>query len=105
MARELFMLMLRTNLMFFYFEGEALMLYYNYKSYITCLFRDSHTVFHYVGLYYHLSKRASGIRYVFIGKPTNQRPRYIYSTSLKPFLRGKHVESGILCNSEFTYLS
>ncbi|KAH6804725.1 peroxin 10 [Perilla frutescens var. frutescens] len=47
-ARELFMLVLRTNLMFFYFEG----------------------------LYYHLSKRASGIRYVFIGKPTNQRPRY-----------------------------
>lgn len=47
-GRELFMLLLRTNLMFFYFEG----------------------------LYYHLSKRASGIRYVFIGKPTNQRPRY-----------------------------
>ncbi|KAL8497122.1 hypothetical protein ACS0TY_020702 [Phlomoides rotata] len=48
MARECFMLILRTNLMYFYFEG----------------------------LYYHLSKRASGIRYVFIGKPTNQRPRY-----------------------------
>ncbi|PIN01414.1 putative E3 ubiquitin ligase, integral peroxisomal membrane protein [Handroanthus impetiginosus] len=48
LARECFMLVLRTNLMFFYFEG----------------------------LYYHLSKRAAGIRYVFIGKPTNQRPRY-----------------------------
>ncbi|XP_051151356.1 peroxisome biogenesis factor 10 [Andrographis paniculata] len=47
-AREFLMLALRTNLMFFYFEG----------------------------IYYHLSKRASGIRYVFIGKPTNQRPRY-----------------------------
>ncbi|KAL6523953.1 peroxisome biogenesis factor 10 [Orobanche minor] len=47
-ARECFMLVLRTNLMFFYFEG----------------------------LYYHLPKRAAGIRYVFIGKPTNQRPRY-----------------------------
>ncbi|KAL0311829.1 UNVERIFIED_CONTAM: 40S ribosomal protein S3-2 [Sesamum radiatum] len=47
-ARECFMLVLRANLMFFYFEG----------------------------LYYHLSKRVAGIRYVFIGKPTNQRPRY-----------------------------
>lgn len=28
-----------------------------------------------VGLYYHLPKRAAGIRYVFIGKPINQRPR------------------------------
>ncbi|KAF9606638.1 hypothetical protein IFM89_027371 [Coptis chinensis] len=27
-------------------------------------------------LYYHISKRAAGIRYVFIGKPLNQRPRY-----------------------------
>ncbi|URD77762.1 Pex2 / Pex12 amino terminal region [Musa troglodytarum] len=47
-ARELLQLALRTNLMFFYFEG----------------------------LYYHVSKRAAGIRYVFIGKPSNQRPRY-----------------------------
>ncbi|KAL7121836.1 hypothetical protein ACP275_01G008600 [Erythranthe tilingii] len=47
-AREFFTLILRTNLMFFYFEG----------------------------LYYHLSKRAAGVRYVFIGKPNNQRPRY-----------------------------
>uniref|UniRef100_A0A2P2K087 RING-type E3 ubiquitin transferase n=1 Tax=Rhizophora mucronata TaxID=61149 RepID=A0A2P2K087_RHIMU len=47
-ARELLQLILRTNLMFFYFEG----------------------------LYYHISKRAAGIRYVFIGKPLNQRPRY-----------------------------
>lgn len=29
-----------------------------------------------IGLYYHLPKRAAGIRYVFIGKPMNQRPRY-----------------------------
>ncbi|KAJ4708962.1 Peroxisome biogenesis factor 10 [Melia azedarach] len=48
LAREFFLLVLRANLMFFYFEG----------------------------LYYHISKRAAGIRYVFIGKPTNQRPRY-----------------------------
>ncbi|XP_050219004.1 peroxisome biogenesis factor 10 [Mercurialis annua] len=47
-VREFLQLLLRTNLMFFYFEG----------------------------LYYHISKRASGIRYDFIGKPSNQRPRY-----------------------------
>ncbi|XP_057524301.1 peroxisome biogenesis factor 10 isoform X2 [Amaranthus tricolor] len=48
LAREFLQLILRTNLMFFYFEG----------------------------LYYHISKRASGIRYMFIGKSSNQRPRY-----------------------------
>ncbi|GLT25623.1 hypothetical protein SLA2020_007430 [Shorea laevis] len=48
MAREVLQLVLRANLMFFYFEG----------------------------LYYHISKRTAGIRYVFIGKPSNQRPRY-----------------------------
>lgn len=48
LAREFFMLILRANLMFFYFEG----------------------------LYYHISKRVAGIRYVFIGKSTGQRPRY-----------------------------
>ncbi|CAL5420684.1 unnamed protein product [Camellia sinensis] len=47
LAREFLQLVLRTNLMFFYFEG----------------------------LYYHISKRAAGIRYVFIGKQMNQRPR------------------------------
>ncbi|XP_027331402.1 peroxisome biogenesis factor 10 [Abrus precatorius] len=47
-VRELLQLVLRANLMFFYFEG----------------------------LYYHISKRAAGIRYVFIGKASNQRPRY-----------------------------
>ncbi|KAH0759303.1 hypothetical protein KY290_022796 [Solanum tuberosum] len=48
LAREILQLVIRTNLMFFYFEG----------------------------LYYHISKRAAGIHYVFIGKPMNQRPRY-----------------------------
>uniref|UniRef100_A0A0D3GTE0 RING-type E3 ubiquitin transferase n=1 Tax=Oryza barthii TaxID=65489 RepID=A0A0D3GTE0_9ORYZ len=47
-AQDFIQLTIRTNLMFFYFEG----------------------------LYYHLPKRAAGIRYVFIGKPLNQRPRY-----------------------------
>ncbi|KAL5786429.1 hypothetical protein ACOSQ2_008821 [Xanthoceras sorbifolium] len=47
-AREFLQLVLRANLMLFYFEG----------------------------LYYHISKRAAGIHYVFIGKPMNQRPRY-----------------------------
>ncbi|PPR97044.1 hypothetical protein GOBAR_AA23609 [Gossypium barbadense] len=47
-AREFLQWVLRANLMFFYFEG----------------------------FYYHISKRAAGIRYVFIGKPSNQRPRY-----------------------------
>ncbi|VVB09064.1 unnamed protein product [Arabis nemorensis] len=47
-AREVLQLVLRANLMLFYFEG----------------------------LYYHISKRASGVRYVFIGKQMNQRPRY-----------------------------
>ncbi|KAL4195849.1 hypothetical protein AMTRI_Chr04g243170 [Amborella trichopoda] len=47
-AREVSQLVLRANLMLFYFEG----------------------------LYYHMSKRAAGIRYVFIGKPLHQRPRY-----------------------------
>ncbi|XP_058205845.1 peroxisome biogenesis factor 10 isoform X2 [Rhododendron vialii] len=48
LAREFLQVVLRTNLMFFYFEG----------------------------LYYHISKRAAGIRYLFIGKQVNQRPRY-----------------------------
>lgn len=47
-TREVLQLILRANLMFFYFEG----------------------------LYYHISKRTAGIRYIFIGKQTNQRPRY-----------------------------
>ncbi|XP_047169099.1 peroxisome biogenesis factor 10 isoform X2 [Vigna umbellata] len=47
-VREFLQLALRANLMLFYFEG----------------------------LYYHISKRAAGIRYVFIGKASNQRPRY-----------------------------
>ncbi|KAH1203821.1 Peroxisome biogenesis factor 10 [Glycine max] len=47
-VRELLQLVLRANLMLFYFEG----------------------------LYYHIPKRAASIRYVFIGKASNQRPRY-----------------------------
>ncbi|KAK9131353.1 hypothetical protein Sjap_011840 [Stephania japonica] len=47
LAREILQFVLRANLMLFYFEG----------------------------FYYHISKRAAGIRYVFIGKPLNQRPR------------------------------
>ncbi|XP_006658799.2 peroxisome biogenesis factor 10 [Oryza brachyantha] len=47
-AQDFIQLSIRANLMLFYFEG----------------------------LYYHLPKRAAGIRYVFIGKPMNQRPRY-----------------------------
>uniref|UniRef100_A0ACD5YRP2 Uncharacterized protein n=1 Tax=Avena sativa TaxID=4498 RepID=A0ACD5YRP2_AVESA len=48
LGQDFIQLAMRTNLMFFYFEG----------------------------LYYHLSKRGAGIHYVFIGKPMNQRPRY-----------------------------
>jgi peroxin-10 len=33
-------------------------------------------LFYFEGFYYHISKRASGVRYVFIGKQLNQRPRY-----------------------------
>ncbi|KAF6157089.1 hypothetical protein GIB67_041550 [Kingdonia uniflora] len=39
-----------------------------------------------VCMYYHISKRAAGIRYVFLGKPLNQRPSYT-------FLR--HTERGL----------
>jgi hypothetical protein len=28
------------------------------------------------GLYYHIGKRAAGIRYIYTGKPSQQRPRY-----------------------------
>ncbi|KAI8562472.1 hypothetical protein RHMOL_Rhmol03G0039400 [Rhododendron molle] len=48
LALEFLQVVLRTNFVFFYFEG----------------------------LYYHISKRAAGIRYLFIGKQVNQRPRY-----------------------------
>uniref|UniRef100_N1QRC9 RING-type E3 ubiquitin transferase n=1 Tax=Aegilops tauschii TaxID=37682 RepID=N1QRC9_AEGTA len=47
LGQDFIQLAIRTNLMFFYFEG----------------------------LYYHFSKRGAGIHYVFIGKPMNQRPR------------------------------
>ncbi|KAI8562473.1 hypothetical protein RHMOL_Rhmol03G0039400 [Rhododendron molle] len=47
LALEFLQVVLRTNFVFFYFEG----------------------------LYYHISKRAAGIRYLFIGKQVNQRPR------------------------------
>lgn len=41
----------------------------------------------FVGLYYHISKRAAGIRYVFIGKASNQRPRYHVLKLYKIFLK------------------
>ncbi|XP_057849089.1 peroxisome biogenesis factor 10 isoform X2 [Cryptomeria japonica] len=47
-VREASQLVIRTNLMLFYFEG----------------------------LYYHIAKRAAGIRYVFIGRPLPQKHRY-----------------------------
>uniref|UniRef100_A0A0E0HQI6 Uncharacterized protein n=1 Tax=Oryza nivara TaxID=4536 RepID=A0A0E0HQI6_ORYNI len=43
------------------------------------------------GLYYHLPKRAAGIRYVFIGKPMIQRPSYVFSV-LKGFEEQVTVE-------------
>lgn len=75
-VREFLQLVLRANLMFFYFEGDFS------GSNIAVPFRlgiewklYSHFFFFFSGLYYHISKRTAGIRYVFIGKPTNQRPR------------------------------
>ncbi|KAL3688505.1 hypothetical protein R1sor_014814 [Riccia sorocarpa] len=47
-VREGLVLLMRTHLMLFYFEG----------------------------LYYHMGKRAAGIRYIFTGRPSQQRPRY-----------------------------
>ncbi|KAL2649397.1 hypothetical protein R1flu_017525 [Riccia fluitans] len=47
-VREGLVLLVRTHLMLFYFEG----------------------------LYYHMGKRAAGIRYIFTGRPSQQRPRY-----------------------------
>ncbi|KAJ7543664.1 hypothetical protein O6H91_09G047400 [Diphasiastrum complanatum] len=47
-VKEAFLLLFRANLMLFYFDG----------------------------IYYHLAKRAAGIRYIFMGKATQQRPRY-----------------------------
>eukprot|EP00249_Psilotum_nudum_P018517 c26846_g1_i1 orf=506-1804(-) len=47
-VREALLLVVRTNLMLFYFEG----------------------------LYYHLAKRVAGVRYIFMGKLFHQRPRY-----------------------------
>lgn len=47
-VREALLLVVRAHLMLFYFEGA----------------------------YYHMAKRTAGIRYIFMGKPTQQRPRY-----------------------------
>lgn len=58
------------------------------------LFSDSHIGFSFTGLYYHLSKRAAGIRYVFIGKPTNQRPRYTCSTKCYALSKGTNFSKG-----------
>jgi len=47
-VREALLLVMRAHLMVFYFEG----------------------------VYYHLAKRFAGMRYIFMGKPAQQRPRY-----------------------------
>lgn len=50
------------------------------------------------GLYYHISKRAAGIRYVFIGKPSNQRPRYGVSYVKVKYVMHLCVKAyGIMC--------
>lgn len=75
-VRELLQLLLRANLMLFYFEGDPLLntlivvIRHVKESFLNLAIISS------VGLYYHISKRAAGIRYVFIGKASNQRPRY-----------------------------
>ncbi|MQL86860.1 hypothetical protein Taro_019393 [Colocasia esculenta] len=67
--REILQLVIRTNLMFFYFEGNSTALDLS-KHISPC------SPLCFPGLYYHISKRSAAIRYVFIGKPLNQRPRY-----------------------------
>jgi hypothetical protein len=39
-------------------------------------------LFYFEGAYYHMAKRTAGIRYIFMGKPTQQRPRSDFGTSL-----------------------
>ena len=34
------------------------------------------------GVYYHLAKRFAGIRYIFLGKPAQQRPRLVSDSLL-----------------------
>ena len=49
-----------------------------------------------IGLYYHFSKRGAGIHYVFIGKPMNQRPRYLFLylfTLSKRLTTWTHIET------------
>lgn len=76
-VRELLQLVLRANLMLFYFEGDPLLdgltvvIRYGKASFLNLAI----IYFIFAGLYYHISKRAAGIRYVFIGKASNQRPR------------------------------
>uniref|UniRef100_A0A0E0EE71 RING-type E3 ubiquitin transferase n=1 Tax=Oryza meridionalis TaxID=40149 RepID=A0A0E0EE71_9ORYZ len=70
-AQDIIQLTIRTNLMFFYFEG----------------------------LYYHLPKRAAGIRYVFIGKPMNQRPSFFGHLNMYYFPLGAKILQQIIFNS------
>lgn len=80
LAREFLQLVLRTNLMFFYFEGKSLWCIQMYGDCEDILKEIWELIILFsAGLYYHISKRAAGIRYVFIGKPMNQRPRYSFS--------------------------
>lgn len=39
-----------------------------------------------IGIYYHMGKRAAGIRYIFTGRPTQQRPRYDLMTLTDNYL-------------------
>ncbi|PWA70222.1 Peroxisome biogenesis factor 10 [Artemisia annua] len=101
LASEFLELLLRANLMFFYFEG----LYYHIlkhsagirylfigklvvkycclmqvlplaSEFLELLLRANLMFFYFEGLYYHILKHSAGIRYLFIGKPMYQRPRY-----------------------------
>lgn len=73
-AREVLQVLLRANLMLFYFEGDFFFLFLKLDETVFFFFFVMFLLF-FSGLYYHISKRASGVRYVFIGKQLNQRPR------------------------------
>lgn len=85
-AREFLQLLLRTNLMFFYFEGDHFWKSTINYMFILIIILGVLCFFFSAGLYYHVSKRAAGIRYVFVGKPMNQRPRYFSVTWLMMYM-------------------